>query len=142
MITLTIIATLAVLAPLTWLLVETSRRKLLLLAIPALLAAPIGFYAYGTTLLGYAVHDALPEEWTLVHAAVEGDTVYVLLREPGREPRLHVIHGATQEQRKAAGQAQAAAGKGVPVRGRRGSSENEGDFVFYVLPPSGGAKEG
>lgn len=142
MITLTIIATLAVLAPLTWLLVETSRRRLLLLAIPLLLAAPIGFYAYGTTLLGYAATASLPAEWALVHASVEGDAVYVLLREPGREPRLHVIHGATQEQRRKAGQAQAAVGKGLPVRGRRGSTESDGDFVFYVLPPAGAAKEG
>lgn len=143
MITLTIAATLAALVPLIWLLLETSRSRWLAFAIPALVAAPIGFYAYGTSLLGYATPSGLPKEWSLVHAAVDDEarTVWLLARVPGAAPRLYAVTENFEEARKKAGQAQAALDKGMPVRGRA-SGVGNGEFVFYVLPPMAGSKEG
>lgn len=136
MTTLTIAATLAVLAPLAWLLVESSRKRWLFLAVPAIVAAPLAFYAYGQSLLGYAVPDTLPAEFQLVHASVEGDRVLLLARTAGGT-RLHSAP-ATDSARKQAGKAQAALEKGMAVAGRRaagGSDNNEGEFVLYELPP-------
>lgn len=136
MLTLTVAATLAVLAPLTWLLVETSRRRWLVVAVPALVALPLAFYAYGSSLLGYAVADAPKGEFDVVHASVEGDRVLLLVTTPAGT-RFHVVP-ATEQARKAAGEAQANLEKGLPVKGRRGASgsdNNDGELVFYVLPP-------
>lgn len=136
MLALTVAATLAVLAPLAWLLVETSRRRWLFVAVPFLVALPLAFYAYGSSLLGYAVSSAPRGEFDVVHASVEGDHVLLLVRTPAGA-RLHTVP-ATEKARKAAGSAQAALEKGLLVRGRKGapgSDNNEGEFVFYVLPP-------
>lgn len=140
MLALTVAATLAVLAPLAWLLVETSRRRWLAFAIPALVALPLAFYAYGSSLLGYAVADAPKGEFDVVHASVEGDRVLLLVRTP-TGARLHVVP-ATEQARKAAGDAQANLEKGLPVKGRAGtgSDNNDGELVFYVLPPSAAPK--
>lgn len=141
MLALTVAATLAVLAPLAWLLVETSRKRWLAFAIPALVALPLAFYAYGSSLLGYAVADAPKGEFDVVHASVEQDSVLLLVRTP-TGARLHTIP-ATEASRKAAGAAQAALEKGLPVRGRRGASgsdNNDGELVFYVLPPTAAPK--
>lgn len=147
MLTLTIIATLAVLAPLAWLLVETSRRRWLAFAIPALVAAPLGFYAYGSSLLGYAIAAKPAAEWSLVHASID-DTrrvVYLLVRPDGSsEPRLYAVADDFERTRREAGKAQAAVAKGMAVRGKRavgqGADDNAGEFVFYVLPPSAAPK--
>lgn len=136
MLTLTVAATLAVLAPLTWLLVETSRRRWLFVAVPFLVALPLAFYAYGSSLLGYAVADVPRGEFDVVHASVEGDRVLLLVTTPAGT-RFHVVP-ATEEARKAAGEAQAALEKGLPVKGRKGApgaDNNDGELVFYVLPP-------
>ena len=138
MLALTVAATLAVLAPLAWLLVETSRRKWLAFAIPALVALPLAFYAYGSSLLGYAVADSPKGEFDVVHASVEGEQVQLLISTPAGT-RFHVLP-ATEQARKAAGEAQANLEKGLPVRGRAGGDDNPGDFVFYVLPPSAAPK--
>lgn len=140
MLALTVAATLAVLAPLAWLLVETSRRKWLAFAIPALVALPLAFYAYGSSLLGYAVADVPRGEFDVVHASVEGDRVLLLVTTPSGA-RLHTIP-ATEEARKQAGSAQAALEKGLPVKGRAGtgSDNNDGELVFYVLPPTAAPK--
>ncbi|WP_100961114.1 hypothetical protein [Bosea sp. FBZP-16] len=137
MLTLTVAATLAVLAPLAWLLVETSRRRWLAFAIPALVALPLAFYAYGSSLLGYAVATAPKGEFDVVHASVdEARGMVLLLIATPDGARLHTIP-ATEQARKQAGSAQAALEKGLPVRGRAGTGadQNEGDLVFYVLPP-------
>lgn len=137
MLALTVAATLAVLAPLAWLLVETSRRKWLAFAIPALVALPLAFYSYGTTLLGYAVAGLPSGEVEVIYAAADeaNRQVHVLIATP-TGPRLH-SGPLTEESRKQAGAAQAALEKGLPVRGRpgSGSDNNDGEFVFYVLPP-------
>ena len=135
MLALTVAATLAVLAPLAWLLVETSRRRWLFVAVPALVALPLAFYAYGSSLLGYAVADTPKGEFDVVHASVEGDRVLLLIATPDGA-RLHTIP-ATEKARKQAGSAQAALEKGLPVKGRAGTGadQNEGELVFYVLPP-------
>lgn len=141
MLALTVAATLAVLAPLAWLLVETSRRRWLFIAVPFLVALPLGFYSYGQSLLGYAVANAPRGEFDVVHASVEQDNVLLLVRTP-TGARLHTIP-ATEASRKAAGQAQANLEKGLPVKGRRargGSDNNDGELVFYVLPPTAAPK--
>ncbi|CAN7596804.1 hypothetical protein [Bosea sp. LjRoot237] len=143
MLTLTIAATLAVLAPLAWLVVErTASRRWLVLAIPALVALPLAFYAYGAGLLGYAVASAPPAEFDLVHASVDEKRREVLLLvQTPTGTRFHVVP-ATDQARKAAGGAQAMLEKGLPVRGRKGggSDNNDGELVFYVLPPSAAPK--
>lgn len=142
MLTLTIAATLAVLAPLAWILVETSHRRWLVLAIPALVALPLAFYAYGASLLGYAVASAPPAEFDLVHASVdERNRLVMLLVATPTGTRFHVVP-ATDQARKAAGGAQAMLEKGLPVRGRKGvgADQNEGELVFYVLPPAAAPK--
>jgi hypothetical protein len=136
MITLTIAATLAVLAPLAWLLVETSRRGWLALAVPAIVAAPIAFFLYGQSLLGYAAPYRVPAEFQLVHASVDRDRVLLLIR-TNDGTRLHSAP-ATDSARKQAGKAQAALEKGMAVAGRRsagGADDNGGEFVLYELPP-------
>lgn len=141
MLALTVAATLAVLAPLAWLLVETSRRRWLFVAVPALVALPLAFYAYGSSLLGYAVADAPKGEFDVVHASVEQDNVLLLVRGAGGI-RLHQTP-ATEASRKAAGEAQANLEKGLPVKGRRGApgaDNNDGELVFYVLPPTAAPK--
>lgn len=141
MLALTVAATLAVLAPLAWLLVETSRRRWLFIAVPFLVALPLGFYAYGSSLLGYAVADAPKGEFDVVHASVEGDRVLLLVTTPAGT-RFHVVP-ATERARKATGEAQAALEKGLPVKGRRGApgaDNNDGELVFYVLPPTAAPK--
>lgn len=141
MLALTVAATLAVLAPLAWLLVETTRRRWLAFAIPALVALPLAFYAYGSSLLGYAVPGMPTQEFDVVHASVEGDRVLLLVTTPAGT-RFHVIP-ATEEARKQAGSAQAALEKGLPVKGRRGApgaDNNDGELVFYVLPPTAAPK--
>lgn len=141
MLALTVAATLAVLAPLAWLLVETSRRRWLFVAVPALVALPLAFYAYGSSLLGYAVADAPKGEFDVVHASVEGEQVQLLIRTT-TGTRFHVVP-ATEQARKAAGEAQANLEKGLPVRGRKGApgaDNNEGELVFYVLPPTAAPK--
>ncbi|WP_089177227.1 hypothetical protein [Bosea sp. AS-1] len=138
MLALTVAATLAVLAPLAWLLVETSRRRWLFVAVPVLVALPLAFYAYGSSLLGYAVQTAPAGEFDVVHASVDQDNVLLLVRTP-TGTRLHTIP-ATEKARKAAGEAQANLEKGLPVRGRGGSDNNDGELVFYVLPPTAAPK--
>lgn len=138
MLALTVAATLAVLAPLAWLLVETSRRRWLFVAVPFLVALPLAFYSYGSGLLGYAVASAPQGEFELVHASVEQDTVLLLVTTPAGT-RFHVVP-ATEETRKAAGEAQANLEKGLPVRGRAGADNNDGELVFYVLPPTAAPK--
>lgn len=141
MLALTVAATLAVLAPLAWLLVETSRRRWLVFAIPALVALPLTFYAYGSSLLGYAVASPPAGEFDVIHASVEGDRVLLLVTTPAGT-RFHVVP-ATEETRKQAGSAQAALEKGLPVKGRKGapgSDNNDGELVFYVLPPTAAPK--
>ncbi|MGY6249726.1 hypothetical protein ACXIUS_19565 [Bosea thiooxidans] len=141
MLALTVAATLAVLAPLAWLLVETSRRKWLAFAIPALVALPLAFYAYGSSLLGYAVANAPRGEFDVVHASVEGDRVLLLVTTPDGT-RFHAVP-ATEASRKAAGEAQANLEKGLPVKGRKGApgaDNNDGELVFYVLPPTAAPK--
>lgn len=141
MLALTVAATLAVLAPLAWLLVETSRRRWLVFAIPALVALPLAFYAYGSSLLGYAVASTPAGEFDVVHASVEQDNVLLLVRTP-TGARFHVVP-ATEKARKQAGAAQAALEKGLPVKGRKGApgaDNNDGELVFYVLPPTASPK--
>jgi hypothetical protein len=138
MLTLTVAATLAVLAPLAWLLVETSRRRWLFVAVPFLVALPLAFYSYGSGLLGYAVDSAPAGEFDVVHASVDGDRVLLLVTTPAGT-RFHVIP-ATEETRKRAGAAAAALEKGLPVRGRAGADDNPGELVFYVLPPTAAPK--
>lgn len=136
MLALTVAATLAVLAPLAWLLVETSRRRWLFVAVPFLVALPLGFYSYGSSLLGYAVQQPPAGEFDVVHASVDDSNVLLLVRTP-TGARLHTVP-ATEASRKAAGEAQANLEKGLPVKGRRGapgSDANPGELVFYVLPP-------
>ncbi len=140
MLALTVAATLAVLAPLAWLLVETSRRRWLFVAVPFLVALPLLFYHHGQSLLGYAVANAPQGEFDVVHASVEQDDVLLLVRGDGGV-RLHRVP-ATEASRKAAGEAQANLEKGLPVRGRKGSGadQNDGELVFYVLPPTAAPK--
>ena len=138
MLTLTVAATLAVLAPLAWLLVETSRRRWLFVAVPVLVALPLAFYSYGSGLLGYAVADAPKGEFELLHASVDGDRVLLLVTTPAGT-RFHVVP-ATEEARKRAGAAAAALEKGLPVKGRVGADDNPGELVFYVLPPTAAPK--
>lgn len=141
MLTLTVAATLAVLAPLAWLLVETSRRRWLAFAIPALVALPLAFYAYGSSLLGYAAQTAPAGDFDVVHASVEGNRVLLLVT-TAAGTRFHVVP-ATEQARKQAGSAQAALEKGLPVKGRRargGADNNDGELVFYVLPPTAAPK--
>lgn len=140
MLALTVAATLAVLAPLAWLLVETSRRRWLFVAVPFLVALPLAFYSYGSGLLGYAVAAAPTGEFDVVHASVDGDRVLLLVTTP-TGTRFHVVP-ATEKARKAAGEAQANLEKGLPVRGRKGSGadQNDGELVFYVLPPTAAPK--
>lgn len=136
MLALTVAATLAVLAPVVWVLIETSRCRWLFVAVPFLVAMPLAFYAYGSSLLGYAVSDAPTGEFDVVHASVEGDRVLLLVTTP-TGTRFHVVP-ATEQARKAAGEAQANLEKGLPVKGRRGvpgGDDNDGELVFYVLPP-------
>ncbi|MGX1786808.1 hypothetical protein ACWIGM_08735 [Bosea sp. NPDC055332] len=143
MLALTVAATLAVLAPLAWLLVETSRRRWLFVAVPFLVALPLAFYAYGSSLLGYAVASAPVGEFDVVHASVdEARGMVLLLIATPDGARLHAVP-ATEEARKQAGSAQAALEKGLPVRGRSGTGadQNEGELVFYVLPPMAQPKE-
>lgn len=143
MLALTVAATLAVLAPLAWVLIETSRKRWLAWAIPALVALPLAFYSYGATLLGYAVAGLPSGEVEVIYAAADEASrrVHVLIATP-TGPRLHSVP-LTEESRKQAGAAQAALEKGLPVRGkpaRGGSDNNDGEFVFYVLPPMAQAK--
>ena len=141
MLALTVAATLAVLAPLAWLLVETSRRRWLIVAVPFLVALPLAFYAYGSSLLGYAVQGMPTQEFDVVHASVDDNNVLLLVRTP-TGARLHVVP-ATEQARKQAGSAQAALEKGLPVKGRRGApgaDNNDGELVFYVLPPTAAPK--
>lgn len=137
MITLTIAATLAVLAPLAWLLVETSRRRWLVFAIPLLVALPLAFFAYGQSLLGYAVAQQLPKEFQLVHASVDEASrrVHLLVSTPDGV-RFYALP-ATEQARKQASAAQAALDKGMAVAGKggQGADNNEGEFVLYELPP-------
>ena len=135
MLTLTVAATLAVLAPLAWLLIESTRRRWLVWAVPILVALPLGFYSYGTTLLGYAVAGLPSGEVEVIYAAADeaNRQVHVLIATP-TGPRLH-SGPLTEESRKQAGAAQAALEKGLPVKGRAGGDSNDGEFVFYVLPP-------
>lgn len=144
MLTLTVAATLAVLAPLAWLLIESTRRRWLAFAIPALVALPLGFYSYGRSLLGYAVAGLPTGEVEVIYAAADEASrrVHVLISTP-TGLRLH-SGPLTEESRKQAGAAQAALEKGLPVRGkpaRGGSDSNDGEFVFYVLPPMAQPKE-
>jgi hypothetical protein len=135
MLTLTVAATLSVLAPLSWLLIESTRRRWLAFAIPALVALPLGFYSYGQSLLGYAIAGLPQGEVEVIYAAADEASrrVHVLIATPNG-PRLH-SGPLTEQSRKQAGAAQAALERGLPVRGRAGGDANEGEFVFYVLPP-------
>lgn len=138
MLALTVAATLAVLAPLAWLLVETSRRRWLFVAVPFLVALPLVFYHHGQSLLGYAVQGLPAGEYDVAHADVDEARrlVHVLVVTPDG-PRLHSAP-LTEQSRKQAGAAQAALEKGLAVRGRgtaSGSDNNDGELVFYVLPP-------
>ncbi|MGY6251682.1 hypothetical protein ACXIUS_29855 [Bosea thiooxidans] len=110
-------------------------------AIPALVALPLAFYAYGSSLLGYAVQTPPAGDFDVVHASVEGDRVLLLVRGAGGV-RLHQTP-ATEASRKAAGEAQANLEKGLPVKGRKGApgaDNNDGELVFYVLPPTAAPK--
>lgn len=143
MLALTVAATLAVLAPLAWLLVETTRRRWLFVAVPFLVALPLAFYSYGSGLLGYAVANAPQGEFDVVHADVDEARrlVHILVVTPDG-PRLHSAP-LTEQARKQAGAAQAALEKGLAVRGRgtaSGSDNNDGELVFYVLPPTAAPK--
>lgn len=145
MIGLTLLAGIPVAVLGLWLLAETVRsgrsRWWLALALPVLLAWPIGTYAYGSRLLGYATPDELAGEFALIHAFADEQqqAVYALVRVGTAEPRLFKITSGYEKARKAFAAAQVQVGKGVPIAGkmRRAGIADEGDFVLYVLPPSG-----
>lgn len=122
-----------------WLLIETAGRNRLwlALAIPVLVAWPIGSYAYSASFLGYATEDQLSGEFQLISSFSddEAKAVFALVRPPGKAPRLYKIQGAYEQNRKKFAEAQAQADKGVPMAGRRGVG-SEGDFIFYQLPPA------
>ncbi|MEZ0212396.1 MAG: hypothetical protein ACAH27_05530 [Xanthobacteraceae bacterium] len=141
MIILALCITLAIAVPVVWLLVEfSSRHRWLFLAIPLLLAAPIGLYSYGGTLLGYAVTAPLPATWKLISVAVDNEAkrVYVLVRTPGADgPRLYAVTDDFEDARKAAGRAQADMAKGFGVSGVIAPN---GRIMMYALPPQAGSK--
>lgn len=128
-----------------WLLAETVRsgrsRWWLALALPVLLAWPVGTYVYGSRLLGYATPDEIRGEFALIHAFADEQqhAVYALVRINGGEPRLYKITSGYERARKTFAAAQVQVGKGVPMTGkmRRAGIADDGEFVFYVLPPSG-----
>ena len=140
MTTLTILITLAVAVPTLWLLVQTgAKARWLAIAIPLLLAAPIGLYAYGTSLLGYAVATSPTGQWELLYARVDDANrqVLALVQPPAGEPRLYTMTRNFEQKRRQFGQAQARVASGVAVGGRPGSGDADGEFVLYDLPPAG-----
>ena len=124
MIILALCITLAIAVPVVWLLVEfSSRHRWLFLAIPLLLAAPIGLYS-----------------WKLISVAVDNEAkrVYVLVRTPGADgPRLYAVTDDFEDARKAAGRAQADMAKGFGVSGVIAPN---GRIMMYALPPQAGSK--
>lgn len=121
-----------------WLLIETASRNRfwLALAIPVLVAWPIGSYAYSASFLGYATEDQLSGEFQLISSFADDESkaVFALVRIQGQAPRLYKVTASYEQNRKKFAEAQAQADKGVPMVGRRGV-KSEGDFVFYRLPP-------
>lgn len=149
MILLTLAFTAALIIPALWALVElhTTKRsaKWLVLAIPLLVGAPVAFYQYGVSLMGYGLEDMPKGEWDLldvqIHRATH--TIFLLVREQASEPRLYKITSATnfEENAKRLASASKQAKSGYPVRGTRKSGTGEsgndpGDFTTYILPPS------
>lgn len=146
MILLTLVSGLLVAIVGGWLLVEAirqgRRRIWLALAIPFLLAWPLGLYAYGNGLLGYATASALTGDFNLVSsfANEQEKAIYALVIPKGTtRPRLYIITDNYEKNRKTFGSAQARADKGMPMAGHKpGVGEgDEGAFVFYALPPQG-----
>jgi len=144
MITLTILAGLLVAVIGGWMLVEIQqgrRARWLALALPVLLAWPIGLHAYGSRLLGYATAEPLTDEFELIasYADEQAHVVYATVRLKGEQaPRLYAVTGEFESQRKSFASAQAQIGKGMPMRGqKRQGLRDDGEYVFYELPPSG-----
>ena len=143
MITLTILAGIVVMIIGGWLIVERTRfGRLAWFAIPILLAWPLATYVYGSSTLGYPTVDAPPDGFALVSVIDDPAhrSLYILVRLPGDvTPRLYSIE-ATEANRKAFAGAQSQIAKGVPVavkRKLRNGLIDDGDYVFYQLPPSG-----
>ena len=129
-----------------WLLTEMARsgraRLWLALAIPCLLAWPIGLYAYSSTFLGYPTTARIDREFTLISSFADDkrQSVFALVRLQGDPlPRLYEITGSYEKNKKGFGQAQANADKGVQMAGRpkRTGIQDDGEMVLYQLPPSG-----
>lgn len=154
MITLTILSGSLTVAIALWLLamrLDPRFRLYLALFIPLAVAWPFGVYQYGSSLLGYAVEASLPHGFRLVYAYADdkAQTIYALLVTPGEiAPRLYAITANYEKNKKQFAQAQAASGRGVPMSGtpKKGAKpgqakatgmSDDGDFIFYQLPPTG-----
>lgn len=143
MLGLTILAGLLVAVVGVWLIVESARiRNVLWLVIPALLAWPCAIHFYGASLLGYATADRLPDDFVLIssYADESHKAIFATVRlKDETEPRLYAVTGDFEANRKSFAKAQGDVGKGLPIAGKqkRTGLQNDGEFVFYRLPPAG-----
>jgi len=129
-----------------WQLTETVRsgrsRFWLAIAIPVLLAWPVGLWWYSSSFLGYPTAERIDQEFTLISSFADGkrQSVFALIRLQGDPlPRLYEITGSYEKNKKGFGQAQANADRGIQMAGRpkRTGIQDDGDFVLYQLPPQG-----
>lgn len=137
-----------------WLLVmRTDPRFRLYLAvfIPLAFAWPFAVYEYGSSLLGYSILAPLPADFQLLYARADdkAHTIYALLVAPGEPaPRLYAITANYEKNKQQLAQVQAAKNRGMPMAGtpKKGAKpgqakatgiSDEGDFIFYQLPPTG-----
>ncbi len=97
-------------------------------------------------ILGYASDERVPDDFVLIHAYADDGAraVYALLRgKSDIAPRLYVIAGDYEANKRAFGEAAAKAAKGVPMGGQRrtnggaGLSGNqaEANLYFMCCPP-------
>jgi hypothetical protein len=155
MIYLTLFATLVILALLAWAAVELKHspraRQALWFVVPIVIAMPFGFYAYGVSLMGKATEISMPNEFELLYSYSDDRlrTVFALvIAKEEREPRLYAIKENYEKNKGKFGQQQGKLARGMPIQGKKAEKGNPGgyapgDFVFYVLPPTGNRiKEG
>lgn len=139
----TILAGLLVIALATWILVEavTSRRSVLALAIPFLLACPFGLYIYTGTLLGRAQLGQPPANGCKLIFSYADDSaraVYALMYADGeQEPRFYKVTADFEKNRKAFADAEQAVldGNVIGCSPPAGADAEGGTVEFYKLPP-------
>lgn len=132
-----------------WTLIELSQtkrsKKTLFFVIPVTLFLAISSYFIISMYAGYPTNDTSKlqkTEWNLIshHIDFEHEIIYILVHHKDEiEPRLYKIDTNFEENKKAIQKASQATKQGIPVKGkmtRNGEIDNEGNFKFYVLPPS------